>query len=148
MPIWVQTLIRVYHTYIYITDLVCYTNFHWFFNHKCQHIFGKQTEYIFQSPKNVNMDDKQITLHWIKSIIRNNKCIFTKLNAVFILKTAVWKKNITTDNSVTNTSSIQQTPAPRLYHTVMNITLSKTLSLENFRRHGATPRFCLHVVNI
>jgi hypothetical protein len=22
------------------------------------------------------------------------------------------------------------------------------LSLENFRRHGATPRFCLHVVNI
>jgi hypothetical protein len=37
-----------------------------------------------------------IKLHWINSIIRNNKCIFTKLNAVFILKTAVWTKtNIT-----------------------------------------------------
>jgi hypothetical protein len=32
------------------------------------------------------------TFHWINSIIRNNKCIFTKLNAVFILKTAVWTK--------------------------------------------------------
>ena len=47
----------------FITDLVCYTNFHWFFNHECQHIFGKQTGYIFQSPKNGNMDDKKITLH-------------------------------------------------------------------------------------
>ena len=45
--------------YIYITDLVCYTNFHWFFNHECQNIFGKQTGYIFQSPKNNNnMSDK------------------------------------------------------------------------------------------
>jgi len=35
----------------YITDLVCYTNFHWFFNHECQHIFGKQTGYIFQPSK-------------------------------------------------------------------------------------------------
>ena len=26
--------------------------------------------------------------------------------------------------------------------------INKTLSLENFRRHGATPRFYLHVVNI
>jgi hypothetical protein len=40
-------------TYIYITDLVCYTNFHWSFNHECQHIFGKQTGYIFQSPKTI-----------------------------------------------------------------------------------------------
>jgi UDP-2,3-diacylglucosamine pyrophosphatase LpxH len=47
-------------------------------------------------------DDKQyqrlkhgrqnITLHWINGIIRNNKCSFTKLNAVFILKTAAWTK--------------------------------------------------------
>ena len=59
--------------------------------------------YIFQSPKNDNMDDKKITLHWINSIIRNIKCIFTKLNAVFILKNGCMKKiNITTDNSVTN----------------------------------------------
>ena len=44
---------------LYITELVCYTNFHWFFNHECQHIFGKHTGYIFQSPKNdKNMDDK------------------------------------------------------------------------------------------
>jgi hypothetical protein len=35
----------------YITDLVYYTNFHWFFSPECQHIFGKQTGYIFQSPK-------------------------------------------------------------------------------------------------
>jgi hypothetical protein len=37
----------------YITDLVCYTYFHWFFNPECQHIFGKQTGYIFQSPKTI-----------------------------------------------------------------------------------------------
>ena len=85
----------------YITNLVCYTYFHWFFSPECQHIFGKQTGYIFQN----------ITLHWINGIIRKNKCIFTKLNAVFILKTAAWtKKNITTVNSVTTTWSIQQTP--------------------------------------
>jgi hypothetical protein len=28
-----------------ITNLVCYTHFHWFFNPECQHIFGKQTGY-------------------------------------------------------------------------------------------------------
>jgi hypothetical protein len=37
---------QTYHVInIYITDLVRYTNFHWFFNHECQHIFGKQTGY-------------------------------------------------------------------------------------------------------
>jgi hypothetical protein len=30
----------------YITNLVCYTYFHWLFNPDCQHIFGKQTGYI------------------------------------------------------------------------------------------------------
>jgi hypothetical protein len=55
--------------YINIMDLVCYTNSHWFFNYECQHIFGKQTGYIFQSPKNdTNMTDK-------KRIRRNNNCI-------------------------------------------------------------------------
>ena len=52
--------------YIYITDLVCYTHFHWFFNPQCQHIFGKQTGYIctfsvfvVKPPKNYNkMNDK------------------------------------------------------------------------------------------
>ena len=37
----------------YITNLVCYTYFHWFFNPECQHIFGKQTRYIFQSSKTI-----------------------------------------------------------------------------------------------
>jgi hypothetical protein len=37
----------------YITNLVCYTYFHWFLNPECQHIFGKQTGYIFQSPKTI-----------------------------------------------------------------------------------------------
>jgi hypothetical protein len=131
-----------------ITDLVCYTNSHWFFKHECQHIFGKQMGYIFQSSKNGNMvmDDKKITLYWIKSIIRNNKCIFAKLNAVFVLKTVVrTKKNITTDNSVTNTWSIQQTP---IFHgcTITWWTSQfQALSFENFWCHGTTPKFCLHV---
>ena len=43
------------HIYINITDLVCYTYFHWFFNPECQHIFGKQTGYIFQSPKTIKI---------------------------------------------------------------------------------------------
>ena len=41
------------YIYIYITKLVCYTYFHWFFNPECQHMFGKQTGYIFQSPKKI-----------------------------------------------------------------------------------------------
>ena len=32
-----------YRICLYITDLVCYTHFHWSFNHECQHKFGKQT---------------------------------------------------------------------------------------------------------
>ena len=91
--------------------------------------------YIFQSHKNVNMDDqKKITLHWINSIIRNNKCIFTKLNAVFILKTAIWiQKDITTVKSITNTWLIQQTPMFHGYTIAnVNFTTNKTLSLETF----------------
>ena len=38
---------------MYITNLVCYTYFHWFFSPECQHIFGKQTGYISQSPKTI-----------------------------------------------------------------------------------------------
>ena len=40
-------------SFYYITNLVCYTYFHWFFNPECQHIFGKQTRYIFQSSKTI-----------------------------------------------------------------------------------------------
>ena len=45
----------------------------------------------FSLPKNNRMTTwltTIYTLHWIKSIILNNKCIFTQLNAVFRLKTA------------------------------------------------------------
>ena len=45
----------------YITNLVCYTYCHWLFNPECQHIFGKQTGYIYTfsvsliwAPKNNN----------------------------------------------------------------------------------------------
>jgi hypothetical protein len=100
----------IYRTYTYITNLVCYTYCHWFFNPECQHIFGMQTGYIFQSPKTI----KPWTTKHYASLNQwyntNNKCIFTKLNSVFILKTAAWTKNITTVNFVTNTWSIQQTP--------------------------------------
>jgi hypothetical protein len=87
-----------------------------------------------------NMADKKIeiiTLHWINSMIRNNQCI------------------LTTQNGGMNKKIVQQiipyshTP---MFHdctiTNVNITINKTLSLENFQRHGATSRFCLHVVNI
>jgi hypothetical protein len=65
---------------------------------------------------------------WINSIIRNNKCIFTKLNAVCILENDPISHGCTIAN--------------------VNITINKTLSLENFRRNGVTPRFCSHIVNI
>jgi hypothetical protein len=38
-----------------IMNLVCYTYFHWFFSPECQHIFRKQTGYIFQSPKTIKI---------------------------------------------------------------------------------------------
>ena len=50
--------------------------------------------YISVSYNDNNMDYKTIMLHCINRIIRNDKCIFTKLNAVFKLKTAVWTKKI------------------------------------------------------
>ena len=51
---WLNILVQIY---IYI--LVCYTNIHLFFKHECQHIFRKHT-YIFQSPKNDNMEDSKL----------------------------------------------------------------------------------------
>ena len=54
-------------TFCGITNLVCYTYFHWFFSPECQYIFGKQTGYIFQSPKNDNMDDKKLRFTESKS---------------------------------------------------------------------------------
>ena len=95
---------QVSDIYIYITNLVCYAYFHWLFNRECQHIFGKQTGYICTFSVSLFGPQKTITtwltkteiftLHWINIIIRNNKYIFTKLNAVFKLKTVVWTKQI------------------------------------------------------
>ena len=96
-PIWwweIKIYVYIFKCIIYITDLACYTYFHWFFNPECQHIFGKQTGYIFQSPKTIKTwtTKHYASLNQWYCIIRNNKCIFTKLNAVFILKTAAWTK--------------------------------------------------------
>jgi hypothetical protein len=41
---------------------------------------------------NINISHNKTT--GLNGIIRDNKCIFTKLNAVFILKTAAWAKKI------------------------------------------------------
>jgi hypothetical protein len=38
---------------VFITNLVCYAYFLWFFSPECQYIFGKQTGYTFQSPKTI-----------------------------------------------------------------------------------------------
>jgi hypothetical protein len=51
----------------------------------------KTDVYIFSPQKRLKHGRQNFTLHWINGIIRNNKCIFTKLNAVFILKTACSK---------------------------------------------------------
>jgi hypothetical protein len=62
-----------------------------------RHILSHEGKYCtklqgryFSLPKTITTRTTKIeviTLHWINSIIRNNKCIFTRLNAVFILKT-------------------------------------------------------------
>ena len=59
----------------YITNLVCYTYFHWLFNPECQHIFGKQTGYIctfsvsfIWAPKNNN------------NVVDTNRNIYVSLN--------------------------------------------------------------------
>jgi hypothetical protein len=50
--------------------------------------------YLWRPKKRLKHGRQNITLHWINGIIRNNKCIFTKLNADFILKMAAWTKKI------------------------------------------------------
>ena len=62
-------------TSVYITNLVCYTYFHWLFNPECQHIFGKQTGYIctfsvslIWAPKNNN------------NVVNKNRNIYASLN--------------------------------------------------------------------
>ena len=74
-----------------ITNLVCYTYFHWLTSALNVSIYSENRRGIYFSPqKRLKHGRQNITLHWINGIIRNNKCIFTKLNAVFILKTATW----------------------------------------------------------
>jgi hypothetical protein len=67
----------------YITELVCYTYFHCFFNTECQHIFGKQTGYIFQSPKqlkhgrqNQHVNKTLVWPHDVKSVQGSTFCLF------------------------------------------------------------------------
>ena len=63
----------------YITNLVCYTTLN-------VSLYSESRRGIYFSPqKRLKHGRQNITLHWIK-------CIFTKLNAVFILKTAAWAK--------------------------------------------------------
>ena len=45
-------------------------------------------------------------------------------------------------------SQIPERFSKLLCSTAVPSQINKTLSLENFRRHGATPRFYLYVVNI
>jgi hypothetical protein len=49
--------------FLYITNLVCYTYFHWFFSPECQHIFGK---HICASG---NIDPKPGMSHYIPCLI-------------------------------------------------------------------------------
>jgi hypothetical protein len=51
----------------YITDLVCYTYLHWFFNPECQHIRKTERGYISVPKNDLNMDEK--TLRFTESIV-------------------------------------------------------------------------------
>jgi hypothetical protein len=142
----------------YITELVCYTYFHCFFNTECRlllvnkwisvsnmalgiwtfrwvtympsmiclllnvSIYSENRRGIyFSPPKRLKHGRQNITLHWINSIIRNNKCIFTKLNAVFILKTAEFL----------NQYSFICSKFYKLYKYNINISHNKTTGLRN-----------------
>ena len=72
LPIVIYDLSEIFN---YITNLVCYTYFHWLFNPECQHIFGKQTGYIYTfsvsliwAPKNNN------------NVVDKNRHIYASLN--------------------------------------------------------------------
>ena len=57
-----EHMVLIFRRILYdITNLVCYTHLHWFFNPEGQHIFGKQTGYmctfsisLIWAPKNNN----------------------------------------------------------------------------------------------
>jgi hypothetical protein len=51
---------------VYITNLVCYTYFHWFFNPECQHIFGKQRGIYFSPQQRLKHDDKTLQFSRLK----------------------------------------------------------------------------------
>ena len=58
-------------------------------------MYSENRRGIYFSPqKRLKHGRQNIRFHWINGIIRDNKCIFTKLNAVFKLKTVVWTKKI------------------------------------------------------
>jgi hypothetical protein len=78
---------------------------------------------------NINLKHgrQNITLHWINGMIRNNQCIFTKLNAVFILKTAAWTKQY----KFLNQYSFICSNFYKLYKYNINISHNKTTGLRN-----------------
>ena len=59
-----------------------------FFSPECQHIFGKQTGIYFGPQKTIKTWTTKHYASLNQWYNTNNKCIFIKLNAVFILKTA------------------------------------------------------------
>ena len=70
---------------------------------------------------------------------------FHQIKCCFYTQTAAWAKNIL---QRLIPSQIPDRFSKLLCSTAVPLQINKTLSLENFRRHGATPRFYLHVVNI
>ena len=104
--------------------LVCYTYFHWFLNPECQHIFGKQTGYIFQSPKSI----KTWTTKYYASLNQwyNIKCCFYTQNGCMnkiilqrlipsqipdrfskLLCSRLWNKTITYLLTITNKQNVE-----------------------------------------
>jgi hypothetical protein len=58
-------------------------------------IYSENRRGIYFSPqKRLKHGQQNTTLHWINGIIRNNKCIFTKLNAVFNNQNGCMNKKI------------------------------------------------------
>ena len=81
--VWYDGLLRIYFvTHIFIGSSTLNVGIY---------MYSENRRGIYFSPqKRLKRGRQNITLPWINGIIRNNKCIFTKLNAVFILNTAAW----------------------------------------------------------
>jgi hypothetical protein len=74
---------------------------------------------------------QNITLYWINGIIRNNKCIFTKLNAVFNTQNGCMNKKIKYCTKCLNQYSFICSKFYKLYKYKINISHNKTTGLQN-----------------